>query len=499
MAGRRAKRTAAPQRRRLPTRTKIVATLGPSSRRAGKIRELIRAGVDVFRFNFSHGTHEEHGQAIREVRRMARLEGVPVAILADLQGPKIRIGPLRGAEPIWLDRGDKLDLVCEEGFVGHPGEVGCTYPDLCTDVSRGDRLLLDDGSIELRVEKVEQKRIRTKVRFGGILRQHKGVNLPGTSIHAPSLTEKDLFDLGFALTNEVDFVALSFVRGPEDVRQLADRIRDFGSDARIVAKIERPEAVKRFDEVLEVSDAIMIARGDMGVELGPEAVPAVQKEIIRKCIQAGKPVITATQMLESMTQNPRPTRAEVSDVANAILDGTSALMLSAETASGRHPVRAVRVMDRIARTTESEMFPSSRLPGRRISDLRRFRRHGAEALSIEEATVSAAAKAALEVDAEAVVVFTETGKTPGLMARERIPTRILALTSSYRAFSRMALSWGVVPVLTRKARSVEQMFRIGEERVLDLKHLRPGDRVVFIAGTMQVSGATNTVTIRRIG
>ena len=279
--------------------------------------------------------------------------------------------------------------------------------------------------------------------------------------------------------------------------KLRSHIERFGSEVSIVAKIERPEAVENFESILRVTDAVMIARGDMGVELGPEAVPIIQKHIIKRCIEVAKPVITATQMLESMVQKPRPTRAEASDVANAIIDGSSALMLSAESASGKHPVLAVKTMDRIARRIESEIFGPGKDPFRRRCDLRRP--PGGAALSISEGTVSAAARAALEVDAKALVVFTETGKTANLVTRERLPTRILALTPQKKTYSRLCLQWGVIPLMTKKARSAAQMQTDGEALILEQGHVRRGDRVVFIAGSMQVSGATNMVTIREVG
>ncbi len=481
-----------------PTRTKIVATLGPASWKPSRIREMIKAGVDVFRLNFSHGTHEEHGRCIREIRRLAKTAQIPIAILADLQGPKIRVGPLVKSEPFYLKRKDELIIECKKGVVGKPGHISCTYMDLYKDVRKGDKLLLDDGSIEVRVESIEGRVIHTKVLYGGLLKEFKGINLPGTAIHAPCLTAKDLFDLDFALAQGVDYIALSFVRKPQDVLELRKKIEDFGSDALIISKIERPEAVKAFEKILAVSDAIMIARGDMGVELGAEAVPSIQKEIIKLCVEQAKPVITATQMLESMIVSPRPTRAEASDIANAILDGTSALMLSAESATGRNPILAVKTMDRIARVTSRDYFTGGVDFGRRWTDFKRFRRGGGRRLSIEEGTVSAAAKAALEVEARALLVFTETGKTARLISRERVPMRILALTTSTRSFNRMALCWGVVPLLVPRARTLDQMYKSGLDAALANRHLKKGDRAVLIAGTVQISGATNTMTIREI-
>ncbi len=481
--------------RRQPTRSKIVATIGPASKNPVTIRGMMRAGADVFRINFSHGRHDQHAQSIRDIRRIAREEKLAIGILADLQGPKIRLGKFRDGEGFLLKKGDSLEIVVGEELLGEPGKVSCVYQQLASDVSEGERILIDDGSIELRVEKIVGNSVFTVVRYGGILRQHKGVNLPGTRVQAPSLTEKDLFDLEFALAHNVDFIALSFVRSASDVIDLKQRIQKLGGDVEVISKIERPEAVKEIREIIKVSDGVMVARGDMGVELGPEKVPAVQKQIIELCNRAAIPVITATQMLESMISSPRPTRAEASDVANAIYDGTSALMLSAETASGDYPLLAVRTMNRIARETEKHLFD----PQGQLALRRRTRRSEKGDRSISEATVVAAASATMEVGARGVVVFTETGRTAKLVARERMPQRMFAFTPHQRTYSRLSIQWGVIPLLIRKARTVAQLHRMAEEDLLE-KHLaRKDDTLVFIAGLMQVSGATNTVLIRKLG
>ncbi|MFQ5504970.1 MAG: pyruvate kinase [Planctomycetota bacterium] len=490
MAARSASRS---KRRRWQTRTKIVATIGPASSKASRIRDLIRAGVDVFRLNFSHGTHTEHAKVIRRVRRAARAESRAVGILADLQGPKIRVGELAGGEPVLLKRSERLTIVADEEFVGGPGRIGCSYLDLPKDVRKGERVLLDDGNIELRVEKIEGNEVLARVRHGGLLRQHKGINLPGSRINAPSLSEKDLFDLEFALTNGVDFVALSFVRRAEEVKKLQRLIARFGADAEVIAKIERPEAVKAIHAITAVADGIMIARGDMGVEIGADEVPLIQKDIIGLCIEGAKPVITATQMLESMVDHPRPTRAEASDVANAVFDRTSALMLSAESAAGKHPILAVRTMDRIVRRVESDLYKHATVA-------RRIDRHGkGVALPISEATVHAAARAALESGARALVVFSESGRTARLVASQHLPTPLFALTPSARTYARLSLLWGILPVLTPRARNFDRMLRVASEQLLAMRYVRRGDRVVFIAGSVQVSGATNTVQICEIG
>ncbi len=472
-----------------------MATIGPASNSPVTIRGMMRAGADVFRINFSHGKHDQHAQAIRDIRRIAREEKIAIGILADLQGPKIRLGAFRNGEPFLLKKGDRLEIVVGEKLLGEPGRVSCVYDQLAQDVSEGERILIDDGSIELKVVKIQGNVVHTVVRYGGILRQHKGINLPGTKVRAPSLTEKDLFDLEFALAHQVDFIALSFVRSAGDVLDLKERVRKLGGDVEVISKIERPEGVKAIKEIIEVSDGVMVARGDMGVELGPEKVPFVQKQIIELCNKAAIPVITATQMLESMISSPRPTRAEASDVANAIYDGTSALMLSAETASGEYPLLAVRTMNRIARETEKHIFD----PQGQIALRRRSRRSERGDRSVSESTVLAAATAALEVGARGIAVFTETGKTAKLVARERMPQRMFAFTPHQRTYSRLSLQWGVIPLLTRRARTISQLHRIAEEDLLEQHLAKEGDTVVFIAGTLQVSGATNTVQICRLG
>jgi pyruvate kinase len=481
---------------KMPTRTKIVATLGPASDTVTKIRKLIRAGVDVFRLNFSHGTHEGHKKLIDAVRKSAKAEKRAVGLLADLQGPKIRVGKFAKNEPFLLNPGDSLEIHAGEKILGEPGRIGCTYEELPRDVKAGERILLDDGNIELKVRKVEGNVVHTKVRYGGLLRQHKGINLPGSSVSAPSLSEKDLFDLHFALTQQIDFVALSFVRHARDIAKLREEIRRFGAAAEIIAKVERPEAVTNAESIVAAADGIMVARGDMGVELGAEAVPAVQKRLIRLCIAAGKPVITATQMLESMIVNPRPTRAEASDIANAIYDGTSAVMLSAESATGAFPERAVRTMDRIARSTETEIFKSHHVHPAKLALDQAKSVWGTR--NVAEATVAAAAQAAMQVGARAVVVFTETGRTANLVARERLPLRTIVFTPDARTWTRLCLQWGVLAELTAKARTAEQLYRYAMRRLVDQKHVRIGDLVVFVSGTLQVTGATNTMSLREV-
>ncbi|PIE22022.1 MAG: pyruvate kinase [Planctomycetota bacterium] len=483
-------------RGKLPTRTKIVATLGPASSGLTTVRKLIRAGVDVFRLNFSHGTHTAHKRLFDVIRKAGRSERRAVGILADLQGPKIRVGRFAKNEPFLLNPGDELLIDTRPDVLGEPGRIACTYPELGSDVRVGERILLDDGNIELRVRKIEGPVVHTTVRYGGLLREHKGINLPGSEVSAPSVSEKDLFDLHFALMQQADYVALSFVRSAKDVKRLRQEIQSFGGDAQIIAKIERPEAVAHAEEIIDAADGVMVARGDMGVELGAEMVPGVQKRLIHLCIAVGKPVITATQMLESMIVNPRPTRAEASDIANAIYDGTSAVMLSAESATGAYPELAVRTMDRIARSSEADIFRHSYVHPAKLALSKQRPPFGQS--SVVEATVSAAAQAALLVGAQALVVFTESGRTANFVARERLPLRTVVFTPDRRVWSQLCLQWGVIPELAIKARSVSQLYRYAMVKLLERKHVKEGDLVVFISGTMAVKGATNTFSIREL-
>ena len=475
-------------------RTKIVATLGPASSSDTKVTELIAAGVDVFRINCAHADHDAIARTIHRVRRIAREQRRAVGILADLQGPKIRVGRLRNAEPIYLKRGAEVEIDTTPGFVGEAHvdgsiRIGTGYRGLSRDVRAGERMLLDDGNLELRVLSVEGDHIHARVVHGGMLYQFKGINLPGSDVSASCLSRKDLADLRVVLQHEVDFVALSFVRTADDVVQLRRHVARQKADAMLIAKIERPEAVRNITSILEVADGLMVARGDMGVEMGPEAVPPVQKRLIELANRARKPVITATQMLESMVVNPRPTRAEASDVANAIYDGTSAVMLSGETASGRHPVRSVRIMEKIIRTAERDVYA-------RMSDRRR--RPMGEASSVTEATVRAAAFAAYEARVKLIAVYTETGTTARMLAGERPPTHMIAFTPSQRAMQKLALIWGIVPLKIPPGRTSHELTLNGDRILRERGLVRPKDRIVQIAGTVRQSGLTNTMTIREM-
>ncbi|MDR7386923.1 MAG: pyruvate kinase, partial [Armatimonadota bacterium] len=372
-------------------RTKIVATIGPATGEPDRLRALVEAGVDVMRFNFSHGTREEHRRWIQLVRRFSAELGRPVAILQDLQGPKIRVGELRDHRPVVLEEGSEVVIGAHtEG--GTAQRLSVTYPELVREVRAGDRILLADGELELAVTSVGPQEVRARVVRGGLLEEHKGINLPGVTLRAPALTDKDVEDLRFGLEAGVDFVALSFVRRAEDVVQARELMERLGRTVPLVAKLEKAEAVDHLEEIMQASDGVMVARGDLGVELAPERVPTLQKHIIRRANELGIPVITATQMLESMVDHPRPTRAEASDVANAILDGTDAVMLSAETAAGRYPLEAVRMMDRIAVEVEAaspQLYQAPRQHDRR--------------LGIAEAVAAAACRLSHDLRAKAIV------------------------------------------------------------------------------------------------
>ncbi len=475
-------------------RTKIVATLGPASNTDTMVTKLVLAGVDVFRINCSHASHETIAATVARVRKIAKKLQRAIGIIADLQGPKIRVGRLRNAEPIYLKRGAEVVIDVTPGVVGEHFEdgnarIGTSYRGLAEDVRPGERILLDDGNLEVRAVRIDGPLIYTRVVYGGMLHQFKGINLPGGTVKAKCLSKKDIDDLACVLQHGVDFVALSFVRVAADVVELRQRISKLGSDARIIAKIERPEAVRNVEAILAVSDGLMVARGDMGVEMGPEAVPPVQKRLIELANAARKPVITATQMLESMVLNPRPTRAEASDVANAIYDGTSAVMLSGETASGKYPLRAVQIMEKIIRTAELAVYS---LPVER-------RRRSADAeVDVTSATVRAAAFAAYEARVRLIAVYTETGSTAQLLSGERPPTHIVAFTPSQRTVQKLALVWGIVARKIPGGRTSHELTLNGDRLMREQGLIKAGERIVQVAGSVRQSGLTNTMTIREM-
>jgi pyruvate kinase len=460
-------------------RTKIVCTIGPASSAPEFVERLAWAGMDAARLNFSHGSRDDHRAVVQAVRRAQQVIGRPLAVIADLQGPKIRIGEL--PEPRAVNPGDRLFLSARGE--GGPGDLEVTFPGLATVVQPGAELLIDDGRVRVRVEAVDGGRVETRVELGGLISSGKGVNLPGTPLPIPSLTEKDLGDLDFALGEGVDYVALSFVRRAQDVVDLRDRIATARSSARVIAKIEKAEAVADLDAIVAASDAVMVARGDLGVEIGVADVPLVQKLIIRTAREAGRTVITATQMLESMISQPEPTRAEASDVANAVLDGTSALMLSGETAVGRYPLEAVAVMHRIARAVEPSLTyrdPTLRRDGEMASILSH-----------------AACDIAEELGAPVIAVPTQSGSTARQVSRFR-PNRPIVAASPYaHVLQQLALDWAVVPIVIADADSIEDLWHRVAEAVRGSGLAEAGDRVVLTGGTrLNLPGSTDHILVR---
>jgi len=461
-------------------RTKIVCTLGPASSSRDGVRALVEAGLNVARINFSHGTHELHAATIATVREVARELGKPVAILGDLQGPRIRIGDL--ADPVELVQGREVVLVAEGE--ARPDEIPVTYDELARDVGAGDRILINDGLLELIVVEVSPPRVRARVLHGGGLTSHKGINLPGVQVSAPSITAKDRADVTFAVGHDLDYLALSFVRRAEDVAELRAMVP---KEMLIVAKIEKDVALDNIESILRASDAVMVARGDLGVELPFEQVPIAQKRIIAMANRLGRPVITATQMLESMITHPRPTRAEASDVANAILDGTDAVMLSAETAAGAYPRLAVEAMRRII--TEVESHPTAQ-------SLHEDRRPHDSVVSTEQAIAAATVAAVRMLATPLVIVFTKSGFTGRIVASHRPGVPILALTDLPRTARQLALVWGVIPELVPPGNAYEEVVRLGLAAATRNGLASRGDRVVVTAGVpFDVPGTTNLLKV----
>lgn len=469
-------------------KAKIVCTLGPSSNSEAVLRELMRLGMDVARLNFSHGTHEEHARTIDRVRKVADREGKTICILQDLQGPKIRTGRLKYRTPVALKSGSHL-VITPRDISGTASLLSTTFKTLAQEVSAGERVLLADGLIELRVTAVQGEDVECEVINGGLLGEHKGINLPGAVLRVPAITEKDEKDVEFGIKHGVDMIAASFVRTAEDVRMAKRLVAAHKSDAWVIAKLEKPQAIEQLEEILDVADGVMVARGDLGVEVAPEKVPTIQKHIIRRAAEWRKPVITATQMLESMVENPRPTRAEASDVANAVFDGTDALMLSAESASGKYPREAVLMMDRIIHEAEQSPLEETLL--------RRRRHH--RALSISETICESVAHAAQDLNMHAIVVFTETGTTARLISKYRPACPIYALAPSSPVCARLNLMWGVRPVLCEIDRQAEDMVAKAEGLLRDRQAVQPGNVIAIVAGTRTTTGSTNFMRLHVIG
>jgi pyruvate kinase len=467
-------------------RAKIVCTLGPASREPAFIGHLIDEGMNVARINFSHGEPAEHAATIAAVRREAEVRGRPVAVLQDLQGPKIRVGRFAAGEAL-LEPGADFCITTRE-VVGDDSHVSTTYPGLPADVKPGDVLLLDDGLLSLEVAEVDGTEVHTRVLIGGPLKNNKGINLPGVKVSAPALTDKDRRDLAFGLDLGVDFVALSFVRSPDDVREAVRLCTQGTRRTPVIAKIEKPEAVERLEEIVDAADGIMVARGDLGVEMGPEKVPLIQKRAIDVTNARGKIVITATQMLESMIASPRPTRAEASDVANAVLDGTDALMLSGETAAGKYPLLAVRTMARIIEEIECSARFKSRFDATSLD-------FTFSANAIAKSTVVAAR----QLGAQAIACVTESGGVARLVSEYRPECHLVAFTSRPEVYRRLALYWGVEALMAEAAHSFDEMVVKVARALVGGAFCKPGDLAVIAVAVPYGSGlSANTLHIHRI-
>ncbi|MDD2365089.1 MAG: pyruvate kinase [Desulfuromonadaceae bacterium] len=465
-------------------KTKIVATLGPASSSASMIQNLMLAGVDIFRLNFSHGENSQKLELIHTIRNISDKLGCQTAILGDLQGPKIRTGKMAG-DGMLLKKGDEV-VITTDNVLGSHGIIPTIYKSLPNDVNPGSRILLDDGLMELKVIALDGEKVCCQVVAGGLLKNNKGINLPGVNVSAPCLTDKDLVDLDFALDAGVDFIALSFVRTAEDIIEIKNIIKAKGKDTPVVAKIEKPEALRNFDKILRETDAVMVARGDLGVEIEPEKVPVYQKKIIRACNKAGKPVITATQMLDSMIRNPRPTRAETSDVANAIIDGTDAIMLSAETASGDFPIESVKTMSRIARNVESADLHVA------VSE------HFGTVRTTAQAVAEASCRTAATLKAKAIVVFTRSGSTAALLSAFRPMTPIIAFATSPEIRRRLSIYWGVQCAEVGFMENTDQQIYEVETKLLS-SGFHKGDNVVITMGLIETRGSTNLMNVHKLG
>jgi pyruvate kinase len=469
-------------------RAKIVATLGPASNTEPVFRELVRAGIDVVRLNFSHGTHEEKLSLIQMIRKVSREERKPLCILGDLQGPKIRTSNLKDHLPVLLKAGHRL-IITPRDVPGTASLVGTTFKTLAENVEQGSRILLSDGLIELRVHEVVGADVVCEIINGGLLGEKKGINLPGIPVRVPSLTDKDSQDLEFALKNGVDAIAVSFVRTAEDVTLVRNRVSAYGGETWIIAKLEKPQAIEHLDSILQAADGIMVARGDLGVEVPPEKVPAFQKHIIRRAAEYRKPVITATQMLESMIENPRPTRAEVSDVANAVYDGTDAVMLSGESAVGKYPVEAVLMMARIVSEAERHIKEDvEREPRQRLSHL-----------SIAETICEATAHAADDLDLRGIALFTESGATARQLSKYHPTSPIFALSPIDVTINRLNLLWGTTPIRCPKVNSTEALVEVAESLLEQHGYVRNKEVIAIVAGTRTKSGSTNFLRLHVLG
>ncbi|MFV9511195.1 pyruvate kinase [Tepidibacillus sp. LV47] len=469
-------------------KTKIVCTIGPASEEVEVLKELIHAGMNVARLNFSHGDYEEHGRRIKNIRQAAKETGKTVAILLDTKGPEIRTGIL-GVPEVELKQGETIILTTEE-IVGDKNRVSVSYQGLPQDVHPGSKILIDDGLIGLEVEKIEGTEIYCKILNSGILKSKKGVNVPGVKINLPGITQKDADDIRYGIEQGIDIIAASFVRKAKDVLEIREILEEYNADILIISKIENHEGVENIDEILQVSDGIMVARGDLGVEIPAEEVPLVQKMIIEKCNKAGKPVITATQMLDSMQRNPRPTRAEASDVANAIFDGTDAIMLSGETAAGKYPIESVATMARIALRTEEAL---------NYSEIFR-KRSTLQQTNVTDAISQAVVNTAIDLNANAILTPTESGQTARLVSKYRPKVPIIAITPHEKVMKKLSLNWGVYPLLGKKVESTDEMLKESVDTAIGAGYIKHGDLVVITAGVpVGKVGTTNLMKVHLVG
>ncbi|OPZ75739.1 MAG: Pyruvate kinase [Firmicutes bacterium ADurb.Bin456] len=470
-------------------RTKIVCTIGPASDDLNTIKKLIQAGMNVARLNFSHGTQEGHGRLFALIRRAAEETGQNVALMLDTKGPEIRLGFFK-EEPVRLEDGATVALTTQQ-VAGDKERIPLSYEGLPGDVRKGDTILLDDGLIELEVLSIKETEIFCRVVNGGEITSQKGVNVPGVTLNLPALTEKDIQDIRFGIKHNVDFIAASFVRKGSDVLDLRRVLEENSAEIDIIAKIENREAVQNLEEIIKVSDGVMVARGDLGVEIPVEEVPLLQKTIIRLCNHSGKPVVTATQMLESMIQNPRPTRAEASDVANAIFDGTDAVMLSGETAAGKYPLEAVRTMARIAERAEAAIHYGE-MPGEK--------RYASPRHTVTDAISFASCATSRDLGAAAIITSTESGHTAKMVAKYRPRALVVAVTPHANVMRKLALTWGVRPLLAASKRNTDEMMSTAVGVSLTAGLIKGGDLVVFTAGMpVGVRGTTNLIRVLTVG
>ncbi|WP_142415129.1 pyruvate kinase [Hathewaya massiliensis] len=471
-------------------KTKIVCTIGPASNTKEVIKKLMEAGMNASRHNFSHGTHETHKENMDMVKEVRKELNKNIAIILDTKGPEIRTGDFN-VDKVELKEGSKFTIYCREEILGDESKCYVTYDNLCEDVKPGDSILIDDGLVGLKVESVEGNKINCVVTNSGVVSNHKGINVPGVSIKLPSLTEKDISDLKFGVEQGVDMIAASFVRTAEDVLTIRETLNRFGGeDVLIFSKIENREGVDNIDRIIKFSDGIMVARGDLGVEIPTEEVPIVQKMIIEKCNIAGKPVITATQMLDSMIRNPRPTRAEASDVANAILDGTDSIMLSGETANGKYPIEAVNTMARIAEKTENSLDYEKALN----------RKHNGKKVTVPDAISLATCTTAKELNATAIITATQSGHSARIVSKHRPECPIIAVTPYENVARKLALNWGVYVICSEKVETTDELIIKSAEKSFEEGFVKKGDLVVIAAGIpVNYVGSTNMLKVHIIG